>query len=151
MMKRLTNNKQYLLIFPLLLFFSCPNDDGDTEVLPTAQEVAEELLLGSWRLAGENKITLDNRNVTANYPGLVFTFSNNTLYSTQNGADLFSSSGIWKAIDNSVTQLVLDTDLLVNLQRSNGNQIILSFNLTGNTGVAAGLAGSYRVELTKTN
>ena len=143
-MKTLKYSSLLLLTMVLSLLSCGGSDDGPGE--PTAQEMAFELLAGSWTL-NNGSIVLDGSNVSANFPGFSLFFANGT-YSTSNAGDLFNASGTWSWVGDSDRLVLLDDGKEVNINTLTTSQFIFSFQL-GDGSSVAGLEGNYQVTLTK--
>lgn len=131
--------------FGVVCLMSCGGggDDGTDE--PSAQERALEDLTGTWRLAS---ITVDGNDITANYPGFTFSYTEAT-YTTVNAKILFKASGTWSWADNTTSTLFnLDDGKSISITLLNQSEFGLAFTHTSG-GSAAGVSGNYRITMSR--
>lgn len=135
-----------LVLFLIVTFANCGSDDGPGE--PTAQELAFELLSGSWSLANGGSVTLDGENITANFTGFQVSFTDGT-YGTSDAGDLFKANGTWQWVADSASEILLDDGKAISISMLSETDLVFRFQFAGTGGVVAGLAGSYVVTLKK--
>ena len=135
-----------LLALSAILFLNCGDDEPPPQ--PTDQEMALERLEGQWTFGSSGGITRDGQDVSLNYPGFSLSFTAGT-YQTQNGGDLFSTSGTWQWANDEARLISLDSGVQLTISTLTETDFQFSFTFAGSGGVAAGTSGVYVVTLEK--
>ena len=138
--------KTYILVsilFTLITGLAC--NGGDDE--PTAQELAFEMLSGSWDMSQGGSIIIDGNDASANFVGFALSFTNGG-YTTLNAGELFDATGTWTWVDQDAQQLDLDDGKRVTIVSLTETEFVFSFQFSGAGGQAnleESIAGSYTI------
>lgn len=139
----------YTLLAVLLVVGLACNPDDNSE--PTAQELAFEILSGSWGLTQGGSIVVDGQDLSLNYQGFSVSFTNGS-YSTTNAEDLFNASGTWTWVDNEAQMISLDDGKQITIRSLTETEFVFNFSFSGSGGQANhadGIAGSYVITVNK--
>ncbi len=134
-----------LVVLAFVLSMSCRGDDPKAISL---NEIAFEKLSGDWTLGTTGSIDLDGTNVSLNYPGFSFSFTDGT-YATENAGDLFSAMGTWQWVGEEAKVFRLDSGEQVTILDLTETRFRFTFTSGGTGGEAAGIAGVYTIEVVK--
>jgi len=143
-----TRHLYTLLVLLFVVGLACSPDDNAE---PTAQELAFEILSGSWDLTQGGSIVVDGQDLSLNYPGFGLSFTNGG-YGTTNAEDLFNASGTWTWADDEAQMITLDDGKQITIRSLNETEFVFSFSFSGSGGQANlvdGIAGSYVISVNK--
>lgn len=132
-----------LVVLGVIALVACNPDEPDLE--PTAQELAFELLEGTWR---PGIVILDGIDITSNYVGFSLEFTEHT-YAAMNAQNLLIG-GTWDWTDEVATRinLIEEGKELVIIALTE-HLLIFTFTLNRVGGAVNGINGNYRITLEK--
>lgn len=152
-MKKLTTAFALLFLAGMIVLSGCKKKTKPEE--KTAEELRIEALTGTWIVS---EVTLDNSDVTSDWPSFAVTFGNKT-YTTDNSfnTNVWPASGSY-TFDMAGTEVDVNTmlrsgngaDLEIALNLSSNSSLTMSFNYDTNThGRLKGTDGAWTFRMTK--
>lgn len=135
----------FLLMILGLTALSC-GDDEPGEL--SAREQALEILSGTWDLESGGSITLDGQDVSLNFRGFSLSFTDGE-YNTTNAGDLLNANGTWEFTDEAARMVRLDSGEEISIIVLTETRFEFSFFSNGSGGSAAGIGGTYVINLNK--
>ena len=132
-----------LLTITLTLGLSCGGGDDD----PSAQELAFEMLSGSWDISQGGSIVIDGQDGSLNFQGFSLSFTDGG-YTTTNAGELFGALGTWEWVDEEAQLIDLDDGKRLTLVSLTDTELVFSFQFDGQGGQANhsdSIAGSYTI------
>jgi hypothetical protein len=132
------------LVFALLVFTACKNDDLDPKAAALNEQLNALMNGGSsWVLGSTGSVMKDGVDVSNQFAGFKLTIGSKT-YTTQNSLrHVWDSSGTWDFIGDDPDQILTDdgTEISVSLSDSS---LILTFNAgSSEAGRANSVSGEY--------